>query len=229
MLASRIAYSEELQATVLEVKAIPGLGTTIDVIVVNGELKEGDTMVLAGHEGPFVTQIRSLLMPQPLRELRVKNAYQEFKAIKGAQGVKIAAKDLDKAIAGLNVLVARNPDEIEFLKEEIARSLKEVMGSFKLHDKGVYVQASTLGSLEALLVFLKDSKIPYFGIRIGPVVKKDVIKASVMLEHDSQYAVILAFDVKVERDAQELADHTGVKIFSADIIYHLFDKFMAHR
>lgn len=44
-----------------------------------------------------------------------------------------------------------------------------------------------------------------------------------------RYATILAFDVKVERDAQELADSTGVKIFQADIIYHLFDKFMAYR
>jgi translation initiation factor 5B len=39
----------------------------------------------------------------------------------------------------------------------------------------------------------------------------------------------LAFDVKIERDAQELADNLGVKIFQADIIYHLFDKFMAYR
>lgn len=39
----------------------------------------------------------------------------------------------------------------------------------------------------------------------------------------------MAFDVKVERDAQELADSLGVKIFQADIIYHLFDKFIAYR
>lgn len=39
----------------------------------------------------------------------------------------------------------------------------------------------------------------------------------------------MAFDVKVERDAQEMADSVGVKIFQADIIYHLFDKFMAYR
>ncbi|CAH1400595.1 unnamed protein product [Nezara viridula] len=73
------------------------------------------------------------------------------------------------------------------------------------------------------------NSILYSNIRIGPVVKKDVMKASIMLEHDSQYAVILAFDVKIERDAQELADNLGVKIFQADIIYHLFDKFMAFR
>ena len=35
--------------------------------------------------------------------------------------------------------------------------------------------------------------------------------------------------MKVEREAQELADSLGVKIFTAEIIYHLFDQFMAHR
>ncbi|CAG9819490.1 unnamed protein product [Phaedon cochleariae] len=228
-LPKRLMYSDELQATVLEVKAIPGLGTTIDVILVNGTLREGETMLCAGTDGPIVTQIRSLLMPQPMKELRVKNAYIEYKEIKAAQGVKIAAKELEKAIAGLNLFVARKPDEVDLLKEDVARELRSALSNIKLAERGVFVQASTLGSLEALLEFLKTSKIPYCGIRIGPVVKKDVMKASIMLEHESQYATILAFDVKIERDAQELADTLGVKIFQADIIYHLFDKFMAYR
>ncbi|XP_076224135.1 eukaryotic translation initiation factor 5B isoform X2 [Nomia melanderi] len=228
-LAKRLMYSDELQATVLEVKALPGLGTTIDCILVNGMLREGETMIVAGTDGPIVTQIRSLLMPQPLKELRVKSAYIEHREVQAAQGVKIAAKDLEKAIAGLNLQVAQKPDEVEILKEEIAKELTSALGNIRLAERGVYVQASTLGALEALLDFLKTSKIPYAGIRIGPVVKKDVMKASIMLEHDSQYATILAFDVKIERDAQELADSLGVKIFQADIIYHLFDKFTAYR
>lgn len=229
MLAKRLMYSNELQATVLEVKAIPGLGTTIDVILVNGMLREGETLILAGTDGPIVTQIRSLLTPQPMKELRVKNTYIEYKEISGAIGVKIAAKELESAIAGLNILIAYHPDEIEICKDEVARELKTALSSFRLQERGVYVQASTLGSLEALLEFLRTSSIPYSGIRIGPVVKKDVMKASIMLEHDSQFAAILAFDVKIERDAQDLADNLGVKIFQADIIYHLFDKFIAYR
>jgi translation initiation factor 5B len=229
MLAKRLTYSEELQATVLEVKAIPGLGTTIDTILVNGRLREGDTIVLAGTDGPIVTQIRSLLMPQPMRELRVKNAYVEYKEIQAAQGIKIAGKELEKAIAGLNLQVAQKPDEVDILREEVSRDLRSALSNIKLQERGVYVQASTLGSLEALLEFLRTSKIPYSNIRIGPVVKKDVMKASTMLEHESQFATILAFDVKVERDAQDLADSLGVMIFQADIIYNLFDMFVAYR
>ena len=43
-----------------------------------------------------------------------------------------------------------------------------------------------------------------------------------------RFAVVLAFDVKIERDAQEFADKEGVRIFSAEIIYHLFDQFTAY-
>lgn len=228
-LAQRLAFSEELQSMVLEVKALPGLGTTIDVILVNGKLREGDTIVVAGIEGPIVTQIRALLTPQPLKELRVKNQYINHKELPGAQGVKIAAKDLEKALAGIPLFVAQQPDEVDFFKEEVSNILTDTLQSIKLSDRGVYVQASTLGSLEALLEFLRTSKIPYSGVNIGPVHKKDIMKCSTMLEHDGQFAVILAFDVRIERDAQEMADSLGVKIFSADIIYHLFDKFTAYR
>ncbi|XP_031631192.1 eukaryotic translation initiation factor 5B [Contarinia nasturtii] len=228
-LAKRLMYSEELLATVLEVKAISGLGTTIDCILINGKLREGDTMVVAGTDGPITTQIRSLLMPQPLKELRVKNAYIEHREVQGAQGVKIAAKELEKAIAGLNVYVANKPDEIDICREEVAKELRSALSHIKLSPEGVYVQASTLGSLEALLEFLRTSKIPYSNIRIGPVVKRDVMKASTMLVHDASFATILAFDVKIEREAQEYADANGVRIFQADIIYHLFDKFTAYR
>jgi len=230
MLSKMLLFqSDNLRATVLEVKAIPGLGTTIDVIIVNGKLSEGDKIVMAGHDGPFVTSIRSLLVPQPLRELRVKSPYQELKHVYGSIGVKVTGHDLARAIAGLELYVADNDADIEKLKNECWSRFGEAMKAIKCSDKGVYVQASTLGSLEALLEFLRVSKIPYSGVRIGPVVKKDVIKSSVMLEIAPDYAVILAFDVKVDKDAQELADILGVKIFTAEIIYHLFDKFTAYR
>lgn len=58
ILAKRVSYSKELQCTVMEVKEIAGLGTTIDVCLVNGKLKVCDTIVIAGQDGPIVTQVR---------------------------------------------------------------------------------------------------------------------------------------------------------------------------
>lgn len=39
------------------------------------------------------------------------------------------------------------------------KELRRTLSSIKLEEKGVYVQASTLGSLEALLEFLRTSKV----------------------------------------------------------------------
>ncbi len=73
MMNERLAYVDDiLQCTVLEVKQVEGLGTTIDVILVNGTLKEGDTIVVCGLNGPIVTTIRALLTPPPMTEIRVK-------------------------------------------------------------------------------------------------------------------------------------------------------------
>jgi len=67
---------------------------------------------------------------------------------------------LEKSMAGFPLFVVRKEDEIDFFKNEIEIMLKSVLNSIQLKDKGVYVQASTLGSLEAFLQLLKTSNIP---------------------------------------------------------------------
>ena len=58
------------KGTVLEVKEEPGLGVTINAIVYDGILKVDDTIVLGGREKPIVTNVRALLLPKPLDEIR---------------------------------------------------------------------------------------------------------------------------------------------------------------
>lgn len=59
--------------------------------------------------------------------------------------------------------------------------------------EGVCVQASTLGSLEALLCFLQSPEvsIPVSGINIGPVHKRDVLRANVMNERKVRRGVVV--------------------------------------
>ena len=67
------------------------------------------------------------------------------------------------------------PDEdLECVKELVRDDMEQVLNRIDKSDEGVWVQASSLGSLEALLVHLKRPvlNIPVSGIGIGPVHKK---------------------------------------------------------
>ncbi|KAJ3173056.1 hypothetical protein HDU88_004515 [Geranomyces variabilis] len=225
-MTKNLMYLSELECTVLEVKVIEGLGTTIDVVLSNGVLNEGDRICVCGLNGPIITTVRALLTPQPMKELRIKSQYVHHKSVKASLGIKISAPDLEKAIAGSRLMVIGPDDDEDDIKGEVMSDLVSL--SDNISSRGVTVQASTLGSLEALLSFLKSSKIPVSGINIGPVHKKDVIRASTMLERAREYAQLLAFDVPIDKDAAQLAEELGVKIFSAEIIYHLFDSFTAY-
>ena len=227
-MTNKLMYLSEVECTVLEVKVIEGLGTTIDVVLSNGILREGDRIVLCGLNGAITTNIRALLTPAPMKELRIKSQYVHNQEVKASLGVKIAANDLDNAIAGSRLLVVGPGDDEEDLEEEVMSDIENLLGKVSKTGRGVSVQASTLGSLEALLEFLKVSKIPVANISIGPVYKRDVMSAGIMLEKAKEYAVMLCFDVKVDKEAQSYADEVGVKIFTADIIYHLFDDFTKH-
>ncbi|KAJ4013916.1 eukaryotic translation initiation factor 5B [Fusarium irregulare] len=223
-----LMYLSEVQATVLEVKAIEGFGMTIDVVLSNGILREGDRIVLCGTEGAIKTNIRALLTPAPLRELRLKSAYVHNKEVKAALGVKISAPGLEGAIAGSRLMVVGPDDDEDDIEDEVESDLAVLFNRVEKSGRGVSVQASTLGSLEALLDFLKDCKIPVANVGIGPVYKRDVMQCGVMLEKSPDYAIMLCFDVKVDKEAQQYAEDQGVKIFTADIIYHLFDAFTKH-
>lgn len=227
-MAGSLMYLSEVEATVLEVKVIEGLGTTIDVVISNGIVREGDRIVLCGVRGAITTNIRALLTPAPLRELRLKSQYVHNKEVKAALGVKIAANDLEGAIAGSRMLVVGPDDDEEELEDEVMSDLQNLLTKVSKDQRGVSVQASTLGSLEALLEFLKQMKIPVANISIGPVFKRDVMTAGTMLEKAPEYAIMLCFDVKVDKEALAYAEEQKIKIFQADIIYHLFDDFTKH-
>lgn len=228
-MSKQLKYLSHVEATILEVKVVEGFGTTIDVILSNGYLREGDRIVLCGLNGPIVTNIRALLTPQPLRELRLKSEYQHHKEVKAALGVKIAANDLEKAVSGSRLLVVGPDDDEEDLMDDVMEDLTGLLDSVDTSGKGVVVQASTLGSLEALLDFLKDMRIPVMSVGLGPVYKRDVMKACTMLEKAPELAVMLCFDVKVDKEAEQYASEQNIKIFNADIIYHLFDAFTAYQ
>lgn len=77
-----------------------------------------------------------------------------------ACGVRVLAKDLDNAMAGLPLFVVRDDTERDRCVAHIEQTIRSALNAIQLKERGVYVQASTFGSLEALVKLLGVSKIP---------------------------------------------------------------------
>jgi len=216
--------SEEGKGVVLEVKTEHGLGTVVTAIIYDGEIRVGDTIVLAGLSGPIVTKVRALFRPRPLDEMRAPRAkFQRVESASAAAGVMISAINLDGAIAGSPLLVVRDPEKLE----EAVETVREEVGAIliKTDRIGVIAKADTLGTLEALVAHIQSRGIPVRRADIGPVTKTDVFEAHTMKSDEPKYAAVLAFNVKITEEAELEAKSRGIPIFHDVIIYQLIERF----
>ncbi len=219
-LKERLKISEVARGTVLEVKEVKGLGTTIDVIIYDGNVRRGDYLIIGGKE-PVVTKIKALLVPRPLQELRVEKQFENIEEINAAAGVKIAAPNLENVIPGSPIIFVKSEKEIEIAKESVQKEIEEV--EFKKDVNGVVLKADTLGSLEAMIKILTEENIPIRKAEIGNVKKEDVVEASNTSENLRR--VILAFNVKILEEAKNLAKDLKIEIFTSNIIYRIIEEY----
>ncbi len=207
------------KGSVLEVKEEKGLGTTIDVIIYNGTLKQNDTIVIGSVDKPIVTKVRALLEPAPLKEMRDKKTkFKSVKQVFAAVGVKISAPELDKVIAGMPIVSCKQ-SEVEKVKKEIQKEVKEAL--IEIDKDGIIIKADTLGSLEALVKLLKDKDIMVRKAQVGNITKKDISDAE--SNEDILKSVILGFNVVDDSKVKS----SKVKIIVNKVIYKLIEDFEA--
>ncbi len=207
------------KGTILEVKGETGLGTTIDVIIYDGVIRKNDSIVVGAKDNPIVTKIKALLRPKPLDEMRdPREKFQSVNTVYAAAGVKIAAPNLEKALAGAPLYVG-GPEMVEEVRKEIE--------NVEIHtdNLGITIKTDTIGSLEALVKLYSDKKIPIRKAAIGKVSNTDVIEASAVSEQDKYMGVIVAFNTEVLKEAKTLAENRRVKIFESKIVYKLIEDY----
>ena len=209
--------------TVLEVTDERGFGSTLDVILYDGTIEEGDEIVVGGSQGPIVTTVRALLRPRDLAEIRTEKRFERVEAVSAATGLKIAAPDLADAMAGAPVRVVGDR-ETEAVVDEVRAAMAEV--AVETDEDGIVVKADTLGSLEAIANSLREAEIPILRAAVGDIVPKDVSVASAVEE--GTHRAILGFNVGLQEDAAEQAAQSGVELFRDDVIYQLIEDYETH-
>ncbi len=204
------------KGTVLEVKEYRGLGTTIDVVLYDGEIERGDTLVIGG-EDVAVTRVRALLTPRPLSELSGEKDFKSIPFVQAAAGIKISAPGLGRAVAGSPLRAVRNERDIERAAAEVRSEMSEV--EIETGQDGVMLKADTLGSLEALIKTLRDAGLSVRKASVGDVTKSDIAEIRTLDE-----PMIFAFGVRIPQDIVKLAEDNSVKVFSSDVIYRLVEE-----
>ncbi|MEM4256877.1 MAG: translation initiation factor IF-2 [Candidatus Diapherotrites archaeon] len=209
--------NEKCLASVLEVKEEKGLGKTLDIIIYEGSLSIGDEIILGRKNGIIKTKIRALLEPKQFSS-KGNEKYVSIKKVHAAAGVKIAAPNLDEALAGSPLRLAGESNEKEIM-EEINKA------RFESDSIGPIVRSNTLGSLEALVKILETKGIKVKKADVGDIQRSDVIEAQAVMEKDKFKGVIFAFHTKVSPQAEQEAQKRSIKIFKNDVVYRIIEDY----
>ncbi|PIN75410.1 translation initiation factor IF-2 [Candidatus Woesearchaeota archaeon CG10_big_fil_rev_8_21_14_0_10_36_11] len=222
----KIEETGPAKGTILEVKEEKGLGTTLNAIIYNGQLKVNDTLVIGSIEEPIVVKVRALLEPAELAEMRdVKSKFKNVKEVHAATGVKIVAPGLDSAMAGMPLRSCSNKEEeIATAKNEVQEEVGEIVVENEDTD-GVIIKADTIGGLEALRTLLQEKNIPISSSSLGDITKKDISKLETIRDKDVFQGVILGFNVKVPTDIADILTAKRLKVITHDIIYQTIEEY----
>ena len=209
---------------ILEVNDEVGLGPTANVILIDGEMKKDDSVIVAKRDTVVVTKPKALLLPKALDEMRdPRDKFKPVEHIQAAAGVKIASPDLEGVLPGSTLYATNNNSDVENFKKLIQDEMQSVF--INTETNGVILKCDAIGSLEALTEMLRRQQIPISKADIGPVTRRDVLEAMALKENDRHLGVILAFNVKVLQDAETEAEDNHIRIFNDKIIYSLIDTY----
>lgn len=226
-----------LQSEVLEIKANPqtrargrvlesemhkGMGAVTTVLVQNGTLRLGDSLVFDQYWGRVKTMQdeygRNILDAGPSTPVAITGlsglpeAGQEFIVVKNEKEAREIAEV--RMVGMRQTSMLKKKLSMENIMQQASEPMKKILN--------VILRADVQGSLEALKVGLqkidsKKAEVSIIAAGVGEVSESDVQMAL------TSKAVIIGFHTQIESHADALVKQLGVKIKMHDIIYHAID------
>jgi translation initiation factor IF-2 len=227
-----VADLQELKATperpangvVLEAKLDRGRGPVATVLVQNGTLRAGDNFVVGNVYGKVRAmyddrgaQLEEAPPSTPVEILGMEGLPQA-----GDQFVVVADRDKARGISGYREQKAREATLAKSSRVSL-EGLAEQLKTAGMKELNIILKADVGGSVEVLsdlLAKLSNDKVRLKVLRsgVGAITETDVLLAS------ASNAIIIGFNVRPERKAQELAEQEKVDIRLHSIIYELQDE-----
>jgi translation initiation factor IF-2 len=227
-----VADLQELKATpdrpatgvVLEAKLDRGRGPVATLLVQNGTLRNGDNFVVGNVYGKVRAmfddrgaQLETAPPSTPVEILGMEGLPQA-----GDQFVVVADRDKARGVSEYREQKAREAALAKSSRVSL-EGLAEQLKTAGTKELNIILKADVGGSAEVLtdlLSKLSNEKVRLKVLRsgVGAITESDVLLAS------ASNAIIIGFNVRPERKAQELAEQEKVDIRLHSIIYELQDE-----
>jgi len=212
------------QGFVIEARLEPGMGPVAHMLVTNGTMNVGDTIVCGQHWGRIRAlindhgvKLKSALPSMPVKCLGLSGVPEP-----GAE-FKICTND---RVARSLAMTAEAKNKSEKLIAPKRASLEDLFSQIKDNTRlelKVVIKADTQGSVEAITHSLQEIKSDKVSLNVilagtGNITVNDVMLAS------ASNGVIIGFHVANEPGADAQAKREGVQIKHHMIIYELLDQ-----
>ena len=227
-----VADLQELKATpdrrasgvVLEAKLDRGRGPVATVLVQNGTLRTGDNFVVGNVYGKVRAMFddRGAQLEEAPPSTPVEILGMEGLPQAGDQFVVVADRDKARGVSEYREQKAREAALAKSSRVSL-EGLAEQIKTAGTKELNIILKADVGGSVEVLtdlLSKLSNDKVRLKVLRsgVGAITESDVLLAS------ASNAIIIGFNVRPERKAQELAEQEKVDIRLHSIIYELQDE-----
>ena len=210
-LEDKLKLGKDAKGVVLEIKK-EKTTNYIEAILYDGELEKKDEIAVASFDEPIITKIRIL---EEIKPLSAKFKPKEI--IQASTGLRMQLVSKENILPGMPFIVYKGDKNKvkEIFKKEISENIQT-------QKQGIIAKADSLGSLEALLVLLKQNNIAVVKAGIGNISKADIISAKANLEINELDAVIVGFNIDEDEEIKEI-DKGKIKILTDKVIYKLIE------
>lgn len=210
---------------VLEAKLDKGRGVVATLLVRNGTLRVGDSFIAGAVYG----RVRALFDDRgnPVTEAGPSSAVEIF----GLQGTPQAGDSFQAIDDTVKARLIGEYRQQKLRQKDLAKSSRISLDQLYTHlqqaaeikELPMVLKADVQGSAEVVQDMLQKLSTDKVRIRIihcgiGAISESDVLLAS------ASNAVVVGFNVRPERSAQELAEHEGVDVRLYTVIYDVSDE-----
>jgi translation initiation factor IF-2 len=210
--------------TVIEAKLDRGRGAVASILVQNGTLKPGDSYIVGNTFG----KVRAMFNDrgQEIKEAGPSTPVEilglESMPDAGDTFLVMADRDRAKEIARYRTMKEREAQLAKSSRVSL-EGLAEQIKQAGVKDLNLILKGDVQGSVEVLADSLQRMSTEKVRVRVlhsgvGAITESDILLAS------ASNAVVIGFNVRPERKAQELADQEKVEIRLHSIIYELQDE-----